>query len=190
MTDPSAEQQHPQWVFFGKHFKELPFIIHEHYNVINAPLTLLMMLKLGSVQFCFPSKIVRKVRIGWFLIMPYFGRPLSEVQIIYYVFFSDFISLLFIRIAGWVQLDSGRTRKFAFILRVELIKRSQWVLLQTQQMTRAPAHQLCKMIKMMRRVSINFLTCTVDLIIIKMSISLLLQNIILVLLRHMLPKKS
>ena len=106
------------------------------------------------------------------------------------VFFSDFMSLLLIRIAGWVQLDSGRTRKFAFILRVELIKRSQWVLLQTQQMTRAPAHQLCKMIKMMRRVSINFLTCTVDLITIKMSISLLLQNIILVLLRHMLPKKS
>ena len=94
------------------------------------------------------------------------------------VFFSDFMSLLLIRIAGWVQLDSGRTRKFAFILRVELIKRSQWVLLQTQQMTRAPAHQLCKMIKMMRRVSINFLTCTVDLITIKMSISLLLQNII------------
>ena len=54
MTDPSAEQQHPQWVFFGKHFKELPFIIHEHYKVINAPLALLgndVEARFGSVLF-------------------------------------------------------------------------------------------------------------------------------------------
>ena len=31
--------------FFGKHFKELPFIIHEHYKVINASLTLLMIVR-------------------------------------------------------------------------------------------------------------------------------------------------